>query len=50
MAVFANIFEDPSDCMHILDRLVLQKELALVSIIKHTFRSMKPELLRYRQQ
>ena len=50
MAVFANIFEDWQTPLHILDRLVLQKDFALVSIIKHVFRSMKPELLQYRRE
>lgn len=49
MAVFSNIFESPDTCLHILDRLVLQKDQALIGIIKHVFRCMKPELLKYRQ-
>ena len=49
MAVFANIFEEPETCLAILDRVILQKEAALVSIIKHVFKKMKPELLKYRQ-
>ena len=48
MAVFANIFEDPEICLKILDRIILQKEFALISIIKHVFSSMKGELLKYR--
>ena len=48
MAVFANIFEDWSTPLKILDRLILQKDFALVSIIKHVFRSMKPQLLKFR--
>lgn len=50
MAVFSNIFETPEICLHILDRLILQKDQALVNIIKHVFRSMKAELLKYRLQ
>ncbi len=49
MAVFSNIFETPETCLHILDRLILQKDQALVGIIKHVFRSMKTELLKYRE-
>lgn len=45
MAVFANIFDDPDTCLHIVDRLILQKEMALVNIIKHVFKNMKKELL-----
>ena len=45
MAVFANIFDDPDTCLHIVDRLILQKEIALVNIIKHVFKNMKKELL-----
>ena len=50
MAVFANIFEEPEACMGILDRLILQKEAALVNIIKHVYRNMKSELLKYMVQ
>jgi len=49
MAVFSNIFESPETPLFILDRLVLQKEQALISIIKHVFKSMKTELLKYRK-
>ena len=48
MAVFANIFEGWNTSLMILDRLILQKDFALVSIIKHVFRSMKPQLLKFR--
>lgn len=48
MAVFANIFEEPETCLSILDRVILLKEAALVSIIKHVFKKMKPELLKYK--
>lgn len=47
LAVFANIFESVDTCLLVLDRLILQKEMALVGIIKHVFSSMKPQLLEY---
>ena len=47
LAVFANIFDEPAVCLSILDRLILQKEEALVSIITHVFRSMRCELLKF---
>ena len=48
MAVFANIFETPEMCLKILDRVILQKDQALISIIKNVYANMKTELLKYR--
>ena len=31
-----------------MDRVILQKEQALVNIIKHVYKTMKNELLKYR--
>lgn len=47
LAVFANIFEEPETCLHIVDRLILQREDGLVSIIKHVFSTMRAELLKF---
>lgn len=47
MACFANVFESPETPLYILDRLILHKDQALVDIIKHVYKSMKPELLKY---
>ena len=49
MACFATTFEDPDICLRIIDRLILQKEVALVNIIKHVFKNMRGELLKYRK-
>ena len=48
MACFSTNFEDQDVCLRILDRLILQKDLALVKIIKHVFKSMRGELFKYR--
>ena len=48
MACFSTNFEDQDVCLRILDRLILQKDVALVNIIKHVFKSMRGELLKYR--
>eukprot|EP00353_Schmidingerella_taraikaensis_P002797 CAMPEP_0185582098 /NCGR_PEP_ID=MMETSP0434-20130131/19802_1 /TAXON_ID=626734 ORGANISM="Favella taraikaensis, Strain Fe Narragansett Bay" /NCGR_SAMPLE_ID=MMETSP0434 /ASSEMBLY_ACC=CAM_ASM_000379 /LENGTH=162 /DNA_ID=CAMNT_0028200807 /DNA_START=1418 /DNA_END=1903 /DNA_ORIENTATION=+ len=48
MACFSNVFEKPETPLFVLDRLILQKDHALVNIIKHVYRSMKFELLKYR--
>ena len=45
MATFANIFDDTDVCLHIIDRIIIQKEIALVNIIKYVFKNMKNELL-----
>ena len=47
MACFSNVFESPDVPMFILDRLILQKDQALVNIIKHVYQNMKQELLKY---
>ena len=47
MACFSNVFESPEVPLKILDRLILKKEHALIDIIKHVYKSMKQELLRY---
>ena len=49
MACFSNVFESPETPLFILDRLILQKDNALVDIIKHVYKTMKPELLKYRR-
>ena len=41
MACFSNVFESPEVPMFILDRLILQKDQALVNIIKHVYQNMK---------
>jgi len=48
MACFTNVFESPDVPMFIMDRLILEKENALVNIIKHVYRSMKPEIFKFR--
>jgi len=42
MACFSNVFETPETPLLILDRLILEKDQALVNIIKHVYKSMKP--------
>ena len=44
MAVFANILS-LNTCLLVLDRLILQKEHALIEIVKHVFIQMKPVLM-----
>ena len=48
MACFSNVFEHPEVPLFILDRLILQKDQALVNIIKFVYRNMKQELLKYK--
>ena len=44
MAMFANILSIDT-CLHILDRLMLHKEQALIDIVKNVFTGMKRPLL-----
>jgi hypothetical protein len=44
MALFANI-TDVDTSLHVLDRLILQKTPALLSIIKYVLVQMKNEIL-----
>ena len=47
MAIFSNIFETPEVCLKILDRVILQKDQALINIIKNVFTNMREELLKF---